>query len=227
MRLRDAVELGAPVVAAADEDAHGPRLRLEEDERALERRFLRGLRKPAVLLLERREALRDRALTGLLEVDVERRVDLEPLGLQLLAVALRELALDEVHEVRRLRPERAPRDGLERPSERTLQRRVVDLLLLAHHPEHEVAALQRARRVPQRRIDVRGLDDRGERRRLGQIEVGRLLPEIVAGRLADAGDGDRPFPAEIDLVQVRLEDLVLGVARVEDDRREPPRSPCA
>ncbi len=42
------------------------------------------------------------------------------------------------------------------------------------------------------------------------------LAEVVARRLADARDRDRPVLPEVDLVQVRLEDLVLRVAGVED-----------
>ena len=54
------------------------------------------------------------ALTRLLEIDVQRRIDLEPFGFQFFAVAVGELSLDEIDEVRRLRSERAPRNRLER-----------------------------------------------------------------------------------------------------------------
>ena len=216
MRLRDAVELRQAVVAAPDERADAAGLGLDDDERALERRLPGGGRgEPAVRLLETLEPLGDGALRRLLQVHVERRVDLQPLGLELLAVALGQLALDEVDEVRRLGSLLGARPRRDRLLHRLSHRRVVDSSLVPHQAEDQVAPLPGALGIPKRRVGVGGADHPGQRRRLGEIEVRHLLAEVVAGRLADAGDRDRAAPPEVDLVQVGLEDLVLGVAGVE------------
>ena len=53
----------------------------------------------------------------------------------------------------------------------------------------------------------RGLGDRGQRRRLGHVEVADRLAEVALGGGLDAVGA----VAEVDLVEVELEDLVLGV----------------
>jgi hypothetical protein len=77
-------------------------------------------------------------------------------------------------------------------------------------------------RVDRRRVHVRAADDRRDQRRLAGGELVDLLAEVRARRGADPADRDRPALAEVDLVQVGLEDAFLRVARL--DERGQPRS---
>ena len=58
------------------------------------------------------------------------------------------------------------------------------------------------------------------RRGLGQRDVAHVLAEEDARGLRDAVNLERPALAEHDVVQVQLEDLVLGEARLEHERHE-------
>ncbi len=82
----------------------------------------------------------------------------------------------------------------------------VDEALFAHPGQDDAAAGPRAREVRPRRKRRRGLGQAGEQRRLGQGQVLRVLAEQPPGH------GLRPVGAraEVDAVQVHLEDLVLG-----------------
>ena len=66
--------------------------------------------------------------------------------------------------------------------------------------------------------DARPLDQPGELRRLGQIDLAEILAEVDLRRLPEAADIERPAPAEIDLVGVVLEDLLLGEALLQLQR---------
>ena len=66
----------------------------------------------------------------------------------------------------------------------------------------------------------RRLDDAGDERRLREGDVAHVLAEVNLRRFGHAVQGKRAAMAEIDVVQVELEDLVLGRLRLEDDRHE-------
>src|SRR5581483_2857685 len=101
-----------------------------------------------------------------------------------------------------------------------LGRRYVALLL--HLLEHLVAPGQRRLRVRRRVVAARGRDDPGQHRRLPGVEVLRARAgQAAAARVvpAEVRLGGRLDPvgpvAEVDLVQVLREDLVLGPLALE------------
>ena len=78
---------------------------------------------------------------------------------------------------------------------------------VAHHREHEIPPSRRAREVDGRGVAGRRLHQARQQRRLGQIEVGSRLAEVAERRrfgTVEAG-------AEIHLVEIELQDLVLRV----------------
>jgi hypothetical protein len=70
--------------------------------------------------------------------------------------------------------------------------------------------------VPRRR-----LDRSGNRRRLGQRDVGDVAPEEQPRRLADAVDRERAALTEPHVVEVQLQDLGFRQPPLEDHRHEP------
>ena len=82
--------------------------------------------------------------------------------------------------------------------------------------EHEVGAGARRGEIDGRRVFGRRLEQAGEHRRLGEVDVGDLLAEIVFGRRRDA----EIAAAHIGAVEIELEDLVLGVVPLEPDGEE-------
>ena len=94
--------------------------------------------------------------------------------------------------------------------------RLVDPSLLDHAVEHEVPPLLRALRVLRRVPPRRGLDDAGQHRALGHGHLRRRLVEVrLRGGLDAVGT-----TAEVDRVEVVLEDLVLRLLPGDLDRED-------
>ncbi len=123
----------------------------------------------------------------------------------------------DVHEVRRLGVERALHDfdGLGRRARGGIGR---DELFFRHRAQHDVATLAAPGRRRKRRPVVRRLNDAGDGGRLAEREVGDVLAEEEARGLGDAVHGKRAALAEVDVVEIQLEDLVLRRLALEDDR---------
>ncbi len=85
-----------------------------------------------------------------------------------------------------------------------------DELGLGHRRQHEIASFLRALAIDERRVLIRILDDAGDERGFGQREVADVLAEEDARRLGDAVQRKRAAIAEIDVVQIELEDLFLA-----------------
>ena len=85
-----------------------------------------------------------------------------------------------------------------------------------HQLEHQVASHAGTLPVSMRRDAVRRLDDRGEQRRLGDRQLAGTLPEVEARRLSHAVDLRRAALAEVDLIQVGLEDRLLVVPGLDE-----------
>ena len=90
-----------------------------------------------------------------------------------------------------------------------------DVALLRHEREHEIAPLARAVGMPHRIVERGPLGQRGERRRLRERQSRGRDAEVVARRLLDAV----PAVPEVDLVEIRLEDLLLVVVALHFARR--------
>ena len=121
----------------------------------------------------------------------------------------------DVHEPRRIRRHSRVRRRrqLARPRRGSLL--AGDVALIRHQRQHDVAALPHPIRVFERVVEGRAFGHRRQRRGLRQCDLRRTLAEIMARRALD------PVPAapERNLVQVRLEDLVLGVVLLHLARR--------
>src|SRR5207237_5621053 len=189
--------------------------RVGNDDRAFEP----GLAE-ALLLVELREALRQGALGRALHARIERREDAQPLGAQVrLVVIAPQLPVYELHEsgVGRRAGRRARGDAERRaPGLRILLE--AERALLLRLAQHEISPLERARRVPARIVDRRTLHQRYQHRRLRRRQVLHLLAEIELRGEADAVDGAVAVLAEVDLVEVGLEDLLLAVMELEQHR---------
>ena len=91
-----------------------------------------------------------------------------------------------------------------------------DVAVLQHAIEHPVAPLDRAVVMARRIIVVGRLGKRPEKGALGDVEISQRLAEIVERRRRHAiGTG-----AEKDLVEIELEDLVLGKGPFDAPRQQ-------
>jgi hypothetical protein len=101
--------------------------------------------------------------------------------------------------------------------------RVLELLrgkpsVLGHQVEHLIPPDPRAVGMAKRGVEIWRVDQTGNRRRFGDGQVTRLLAEERARPLTHAEDTDRFGLPEINVVEVGLENLLLGHARLEDQR---------
>src|SRR5215212_335096 len=204
-RLRGEVELER--LLARDDGVHGAnraRARVDRDDRG-----------GGVALVV--EGVGDRLASELLEAAVDRRVDAQPAGANgVRAVLAQELLPDVAEEVRLVDPLvqltlPEPQIG---PDRRPVLR-ACDVAVRDHRPEHGVAPGERALGLVERVEDRRRLREACEQCRLREREVAGPAREVgLRGGL----DAVRVV-AEVDLVQVLLEDLVLRPAAVQLDRQ--------
>ncbi len=150
-----------------------------------------------------------------LDLEVDRRVDLEPASEDLAGAVVRdELALHVLGEVLR-RAASARKVDLVGARQGRLTRHLVllpgDQALAEHEGQHGVPAALGARGVRDRVVRGGVHRDSGEQRRLGEREVARVLVEVHAGGHADSVGA----VAEVDRVQVGGEDPVLRPAALE------------
>ena len=156
-----------------------------------------------------------RALGRLLHVQVERGVNAQAALVQVapeLRVQLHAQPFDEIRrhvavvgagprEHERVGAPQLALLGRERP-------------LIAHQTQHDVAAAHGPVGVGARVVERGQLGERGEHRGFGDIQLLRVLAEIDLRRRLHAV---RPR-AQVDLVQVQLEDRVLGKVALDLDR---------
>src|SRR5207244_453826 len=89
-----------------------------------------------------------------------------------------------------------------------------------HFFEHDVAALLRLLRVPERGETRWGLNQAREGRGFGQRDVAHVLPKEDARALRDAVNLKRSALAERDFIEIELEDLALTETGLEHERHE-------
>ncbi len=229
-RLRGAVELAVLEVAPAHHGQDVAGLRLERDRQPLQvgrggvLGFVVALRllleiggvgrvtvRPVGARLDGAQLGLERALRGLLHLEIERGVDPESVGIEPRAEPGIELLADVLDEVLRHGAEVVTRGQQERIGSPPVRFLAGDGALLRQEPEDQVAALDRAGRVPPRIVPAGRLGHGGERRRLRHVQVPGGLAEVALRRRLHA---ERAV-AEVDLVEVELEDLVLGVLRLD------------
>ena len=207
--LHGPVELAAEEIGAADHGLHVAGLGLDRDHGALRGLTGSGLRGAT---LKRFETVAERLLRGELHGRIERRVDVESaLEDQVGAVLRLERLLDVVDEVLAGRPPPLRRDQAE-----VGLRQALGLLVLenpeVHHPaeDHLAPALRRFAAV-ERRVVRGGPRQAGDQRRLLHAQLRDGLAEVRPRRRLDAVRA----VTEVHLIQVHLEDAVLGVAALE------------
>ena len=203
-RVGRAVELALAVVAPADHGAHRA-VGLDADEG----RLLDLIRR-AVLA----ERILDRILGGFLHAHVDGGAHRQhAVALDVGFLHLLERPVEEV--VGRARVERVL-DHVGR-----MAARADDLALgheagLHHVGQHFVGAGARGRQVDVRRVARRRLEQAGEHRRLGQVDVLDRLAEVELGRRFDAEGA----AAHVGAVEIELQDLLLGEIGLQPEREE-------
>ena len=215
MRLCGAIEAALGEVAAADKRAHLAGGRVHREQRRLQRRVIIGLialALGAALLDVGKRARRD-VVGGLLHGEIDRRVDLQPALVDARQAEPRDqLAAHFFLEPRAARV--VPREAVvEQHAFLPRTRRVIlrDRAGIDHRLQDDRAARDGARHVGRGRIGRWRLHEPGDERRLAQCHLRRVLAEEAArGRL----DAVQPV-AEVHLVQVQLEDLILRVLGLE------------
>ncbi len=188
-------------------------------------RHQRGLRLSVPLargqaLVDRRDTLGHGLLRETLQVQIECRVDFHPRASAEHALEVFfDLLAGVVDEVRRLVLD-GPRRNHQRLGRGLAGVGVGDGAGVDHGAQHDVAPFARAFGIAERREPRRRLDEPGNRRRLGERQVADVLAEEDARRFRHAVYGKGAALAEHDVVQVQLEDLLLGEARLEHERHE-------
>ena len=166
-----------------------------------------GLHEAARAAVDRTQPVAQRAHRGALRARVERRVDAQAALVDALAAVLAlEVLADLLEEVRCDRGRIAVQVQAQRLRLRGVGLLAADVLLRGHPVEHVVAAGERALGVVDRRQPGRVLGHAGDERRLGERQVLHRLAEQEAARRLDPVGA----VAEVDLVAVEREDLLLG-----------------
>ncbi|MNN36540.1 hypothetical protein D3C81_1504410 [compost metagenome] len=104
----------------------------------------------------------------------------------------------------------------QRPLHQLLVARLVDDVVLAHLPQHHVAALQRAFWIADRVVVIRALEHANQGGAFQDIEARRGLVEIGAGRHLDAVG----VVQERHRIQIRFEDFRLAVGGLDLEGRD-------
>ena len=155
------------------------------------------------------QAVADGLVRCTLEIDVEGRLDAQPrIQDEVAFEALEEEAAHLFGEV--AGDAEVVEVGVALDDRRDVDLAVVDLLRDVAVVEHAVqdvsAAIVRGGEVAARVVATRALDQAGKHRGFGDGQALRVLPEVGTRGLADAPGA----AAEIDLVQIEIEDLVLA-----------------
>ena len=223
------VELAGPIVASANEREHLASVGVERHQRDLRVGDVRGdLRDHLAALLHAMGVQLahlivhllhhglDRLGGSVLKLRVERGVDAQALSVHVLvAELLHQLLMNEIDEIGGLAgvhiPGREP-DGLGLGAVRFVPG---DGVCVYHRIEHQVAPLHGAVVVLERREIIRPLDHARDQGALRQVELANVLAEVGLRRLAETVDAEAAALAEVDLVGVHLENLLLVEARLQ------------
>ena len=183
-RLRRAIETARLEIAAADHRAHFSCRRIHGDERGFQAIAWRALGPGAGFRVRRFRAarasicferFRNHGLGGALHVRIDGGVDLqaafrEPLPAELLHQLLANLFLEVLAE--RLFTAKIIAQ-CHRLLRRALEGLFRDDVLIVQRVQHKPATRDSARHAHRRRIQTRRVDQSGEERRFGKVELGR------------------------------------------------------
>ena len=214
---RRAVELARRVLPSADERPDLAARGIDRHQRRLQPPPRVGAAQPRQPCLQSIETAHDGRFGEALQRQVERRVH----GCALAAVAepLLDLGARVVREVRRRLPGRRDRRHPHRRGPGGLPVGGRQHPELVHPRQDDVAPRAGALRIHHRRVAVGRANHPGQQRRLGRRQLVDLLAEIRAGGGAEAADGAPVALPQVDLVEVRLEDLRFRVAPLDQCRQ--------
>ena len=169
---------------------------------------------PAVPPVVAHKSRTQRVHREVLQPRVERRTDLKTSVVErtLAVFAVQQPAdfFDEVVGIFRLDAERSHL-GDERFDYRSARLVTRDVAVLRHLADDPVPAFERRGFVEAWIVVARRLGQRGEERRLGDVELIERFAEVIERR----GGNTVRILAEKNLVQVKLEDLGLGIGRID------------
>ena len=185
----------------------------------------RALQRPAwhtAPAFERREALGQRGLGAPLNDRIEAREDLQAFVLEvLLTIDPAQLAPHYLGEGREADGHAGcARRDTERCAAQELRVPSGEHALLGHARQHIVAALEGAARMAARVVQRRAAHHAGQEGQLRRGQLGERSAEIELRGEPEAMDRARPVLAEIDLVDIGLEDLLLAVTQLQQERHE-------
>ena len=154
-----------------------------------------------------------------LQPRVERGANLQAVaverGLAVFAIKLAAHFLDEIVGVDGLTAKRTRLD-VQRLGDRDPGLLLGDVTVLGHLADHPVAALEGGLEVIARIVVAGAFGQRGEIGGLGDVDLVERFAEIVERCRRDAVG----VLAEKDFVEIKLEDLVLRIGRVDADRED-------
>jgi hypothetical protein len=131
------------------------------------------------------------AVASALQVGIERGVDAQAFAVEVaLAELLHQLIVHQVDEVGRFAGVHAGRGQMQRLGLGALGLVLGDGAGLDHRIEHQVAALDGAVGMAEGIEVVGPLNDAGQQRALGQVELAHILAEVGLRGLAESVDGE-------------------------------------
>ncbi len=211
------VEAAVARVAPADQRLDFPRLAVGDHHRALQSGVAEAL-----VAVELGDPPPEHLLRLVLDARVERGENPQTFGAQVGFVIVAPQV--PIYEVDESRVGRGAHRGLGVHPEAGRAREHVllegDRVRVTHLAQHQVPALERPVRVAVGVEYTRAFHHGDEKRTLGEGEPVDVLAEVVERGEADAVDGAIAVLAEVDLVQVSLEDLLLAVMQLEQHRHD-------
>ena len=223
LRIERAIELIDVVIAAADERADFAAWNVDVNQYALQFRLWIAAAQAAIAALDSLQSRFENARGAVLRGEIDRRVNLQAATFHILDPVVVRHFLQHAVDIERNRTEAgalAKRLARQRRGQRFLIRPLIDLLLLQHQAEHRRATLRGEIGPDERRVVVRTADQSRQQRGFRHVDFRHRLAEIEARCFADTENGDRAVAAEVDVVEIGLEDLALRIFRVEDDGHE-------
>src|SRR5690348_4559328 len=219
----DVVELAFPIVAAADrrKDVSGMRIDGKHGDLGLSRMaFLFPLRILAgEQLIHVADSQRHRLNGGALELRIKRGVHAETLGEQLrFGEAVEEMIFDHIHEIRRVIIILAAGNQAERSEFGFLNLLRLDEAVFLHLVQDAIAGFGGAFGATiGSGVAIGSANNSGEERSLRQGNVADVFIEIGKRAFGKAVNGEAAAIAEVNLVGVELENLLLIEAMLEFD----------
>ena len=160
------------------------------------------------------QILGERALRGGLRVEVEARVHRQARGGEIgLGVIALQVPPHEIDVGRHVAAARRPQ--AERARERALGGLRIDEMRIREFLQHEIAPRERAIGMLARVVERGPLDQPDEQRELRGLELVQGLGEVILAAESEAVDGARAVLAQIHLVQVRDQNVLFRVVRLE------------